>query len=189
MFVGTVEWDMHTNENYDVRIANGGYTVTVFGDVGNNVYAFPLPNQVSHFSNFQLSFDIELVKSVPSAVVGAACRIERAGGDGYVFYIKGDGRYSILKRVNGIDTFLVSRAETEVDFDITDLNRITISCIDDTLAFQVNGETITVVQDSDLVEGWLALIVGSTSETESAIARFDNVRAQTANRTMIPPAP
>ena len=95
-------------------------------------------------------------------------------GDGYAFYISGDGYYTIQKIVGGSYDPLVDWTSSPVINQGNASNHLHIVCDGPNLSFTVNGQLLAETTDSSYTSGDIALAAG-TLEAEPTEIHFDNV--------------
>ena len=106
---------------------------------------------------------------------GVICRY-RDANNFYAFLVSSDGYYGIIKVKDGFYSLLSGR---NMDFNAgivrgRGTNRILGVCSEDELGLFVNGNLLTIVQDSDFAGGRIGLISGSNSSPGTDIL-FDNL--------------
>jgi hypothetical protein len=147
-----------------------------------NTYSY-LPNKT--FENFSVEADVRLAAGPSNGVFGILCRgdaDEKTLRNGYVFAIRADGFYAIMKRTS--PTFWDAIAygkESKAIKPGNVVNHIRADCVGGTLTFSVNGEKLLEKADADFKKGGVGLIVTSQPKSEPLDVRFDNlvVRAVT----------
>ena len=131
------------------------------------------------FSDFALEVEMELVSGSSAYWQSVFCRYNGVG-DSYMFSINANGKYSILKSVEGVATML--RTPTPSSHIRTGLgvtNNIRVECIGNSLTLYVNGFSVAQVSDNTFVAGQVGFSVESTSGEYSEVA-FDNVVIRTS---------
>jgi len=155
-------------ENGKLHIKN--YTASVYP---SGSYIQP------QFSDFALEVEMELVSGSSANWQSVICRYNGVG-DSYMFCINANGKYSILKSVEGVATML--RTPTPSSYIKTGLgvaNNIRVECIGNSLTLYVNGFSVAQVSDNTFVAGQVGFSVESTSGEYSEVA-FDNVVIRTS---------
>ncbi len=105
---------------------------------------------------------------------GVGCRIQ-PNGDGYYFYISGDGYYRIAKSAGGDHQPLVDWTSSGLINQGNSTNRLRVVCDSSHLALSVNGQLLAEAEDFTFSEGDIAFSVG-TFEDDPTEVHFDNVR-------------
>lgn len=126
------------------------------------------------FSDFALEVEMELVGGSSANWQSVVCRYNGVG-DSYMFCINADGKYAILKAVEGVATMLrTPTSSSHIKTGLAVTNNIRVECIGSSLTLYVNGFNVAQVSDNSLVTGSVGLSVESTSGEYSEVA-FDNV--------------
>lgn len=109
---------------------------------------------------------------------GLICRYQNEENF-YVFLVSGDGYYAIGKYQSGSET--VTYLTPDRQYQSSDAinvgvasNELRVSCIGNTLSFEVNGIELISVTDPTFVTGDIGL-AASTLQPGTAIIEFDNV--------------
>jgi hypothetical protein len=141
-----------------------------------NTYSY-LPNKT--FENFSVEADVRLAAGSSNGVFGILCRgdaDEKTLRKGYVFAIRADGVYAIMKRTS--PTFWDAIAygkESKAIKPGNAVNHIRADCADGTLTLYVNGEKLLEKSDADFKKGGIGLIVTTQPKSEPLDVRFDNL--------------
>lgn len=140
-----------------------------------NTYSL-LPKQ--SYDNFSVQVDVRLAAGPADGVFGILCRTEadaQTVHKAYVFAIRGDGFYAILKRTS--PTFWDAIAygkESKAIKPGNAVNHLRADCAGDTLAFYVNGEKLLEKKDGDFKTGGVGFAVTTQPKSEKLEVRFDN---------------
>jgi serine/threonine-protein kinase len=106
---------------------------------------------------------------------GVMCRVQQGtSGDGYAFLVSGDGYYTIQIISKGDYEPLVQWESSDAIRQGNSTNHLRAVCDGTNLAFYVNGELMTEVQDATYATGDIALLAG-TLEAEPTEVHFDNL--------------
>lgn len=122
--------------------------------------------------------DVRLAAGPSNGVFGILCRAEadaQTVHQAYVFAIRGDGFYAILKRTSA--TFWDAIAygkESKAIKPGNALNHLRADCSGDTLTFYVNGEKLLEKKDAAFKTGGVGLAVTTQPKSEALDIRFDN---------------
>jgi len=131
------------------------------------------------FSDFALEVEMELVSGSTATWQSVICRYNGVG-DSYMFCINANGKYSILKAVEGVATMLrTPTPSSHIKTGLGVANNIRVECIGNSLTLYVNGFSVAQVSDDTLVTGTVGFSVESTSGEYSEVA-FDNVVIRTS---------
>lgn len=130
------------------------------------------------FTDFVLDVDTTQVEapSNDNNGYGVIARVQPGPeGDGYAFYISGDGYYTIQKVVGGDYEPLVDWTTSPAINQGNASNHLHIVCDGPNLSLTVNGQFLAETTDNAYASGDIALAAG-TLEAEPTEIRFDNVR-------------
>jgi hypothetical protein len=140
-----------------------------------NTYSL-LPKQ--SFSNCSVEVDVRLAAGPSNGVFGILCRgeaNEQAVQKAYVFAIRPDGFYAILKRTS--PTFWDAIAygkESKAIKPGNAVNHLRADCSGTTLTLYVNGEKLLEKTDTAFKAGQVGLVVTSQPKSDPMDVRFDN---------------
>ena len=140
-----------------------------------NTYSL-LPKQ--SFSNCSVEVDARLAAGPSNGVFGILCRgeaNEQTVQTAYVFAIRADGFYAILKRTS--PTFWDAIAygkESKAIKAGNAVNHLRGVCAGTTLSLYVNGEKLIEKTDADFKAGQVGLAVTSQPKSDPIDVRFDN---------------
>jgi hypothetical protein len=140
-----------------------------------NTYSL-LPKQT--FDNFSVEVDVRLAAGPTNGVFGILCRAEanqQTVQKAYVFAIRADGFYAILKRTS--PTFWDAIAygkESKAIKPGNAVNHLRADCSGETLTLYVNGEKLLEKTDTAFKTGQVGLAVTSQPKSEPMDVRFDN---------------
>jgi len=140
-----------------------------------NTYSL-LPKQ--SFSNCSVEVDARLAAGPSNGVFGILCRgeaNEQTVQTAYVFAIRADGFYAILKRTS--PTFWDAIAygkESKAIKPGTAVNHLRADCSSTTLSLYVNGEKLLEKTDAAFTAGQVGLAVTSQPKSDPMDVRFDN---------------
>ena len=129
------------------------------------------------FDDFVLDVDTTQVEAPANDNngYGVIARVQPGpAGDGYAFYISGDGYYTIQKITGGDYEPLVNWASSPAINQGNATNHLHIVCDGPNLSFTVNGQFLAETTDTTYTSGDLALAAG-TLEAEPTEIHFDNV--------------
>jgi hypothetical protein len=140
-----------------------------------NTYSL-LPKQT--FDNCSVEVDVRLAAGPANGVFGILCRGEanqQTLQKAYVFAIRADGFYAILKRTS--PTFWDAIAygkESKAIKSGNAANHLRADCSGATLTLYVNGEKLLEKTDAAFKTGQVGFAVTSQPKSESMDVRFDN---------------
>ncbi|HEX4629339.1 MAG TPA: family 16 glycoside hydrolase [Chthoniobacterales bacterium] len=140
-----------------------------------NTYSL-LPKQ--SFSNCSVEVDVRLAAGPSNGVFGILCRAEASQQTvqkAYVFAIRADGVYAILKRTS--PTFWDAIAygkESKAIKSGNAVNHLRAVCSGTTLTLFVNGEKLLEKTDADFKTGQVGFAVTTQPKSEPLDVRFDN---------------
>lgn len=140
-----------------------------------NTYSL-LPKQ--SFNNCSVEVDVRLAAGPSNGVFGILCRAEateQTVQKAYVFAIRTDGFYAILKRTS--PTFWDAIAygkESKAIKSGNVVNHLRADCSGGTLTLYVNGEKLLEKTDAAFKAGQVGLAVTTQPKSEPLDVRFDN---------------
>ena len=140
-----------------------------------NTYSL-VPKQT--FDNCSVEADVRLAAGPSNGVFGILCRAEadaQTVHKAYVFAIRGDGFYAILKRTSpSFWDAIAYGKESKAIKPGNAVNRLRADCSGDTLTFYVNGEKLLEKTDAAFKTGGVGLAVTTQPKSETLDVRFDN---------------
>jgi len=140
-----------------------------------NTYSL-VPKQT--FDNCSVEADVRLAAGPSNGVFGILCRAEadaQTVHTAYVFAIRGDGFYAILKRTSpSFWDAIAYGKESKAIKPGNAVNHLRADCSGDTLTFYVNGEKLLEKTDAAFKTGGVGLAVTTQPNSETLDVRFDN---------------
>jgi len=140
-----------------------------------NTYSL-LPKQT--FDNCSIEADVRLAAGPSNGVFGILCRAEadtQTVHKAYVFAIRGDGFYAILKRTSpSFWDAIAYGKESKAIKPGNAVNHLRADCSGDTLTFYVNGEKLLEKTDAAFKTGGVGFAVTTQPKSEPLDVRFDN---------------
>lgn len=140
-----------------------------------NTYSL-LPKQT--FDNCSVEVDVRLAAGPSNGVFGILCRTEadaQTVHKAYVFAIRGDGFYAILKRTSpSFWDAIAYGKESKAIKPGNAVNHLRADCSGDVLTFYVNGEKLLEKTDSAFKTGGVGFAVTTQPKNEPLDVRFDN---------------
>jgi hypothetical protein len=140
-----------------------------------NTYSI-LPKQ--KFDNVSVEVDARLVSGPANGVFGILCRAEadeRTASKAYVFAIRADGVYAILKRTSpSFWDAIAMGSGSKVIKPGNAINHLRADCSGGTLTFFINGEKVLEKADSAFAGGFVGFAVTTQPKSEPLDVRFDN---------------
>jgi hypothetical protein len=135
-----------------------------------------LPKQ--KFDNVSIEVDARLVSGSANGVFGILCRAEADEGTAskaYVFAIRADGVYGILKRTSpSFWDAIAMGSGSKVIKPGNAINHLRADCSGGTLTFYINGEKVLEKADSAFSGGFVGFAVTTQPKSEPLDVRFDN---------------
>jgi hypothetical protein len=167
-------WIVAQTDHGEFGYAEGEYRI-LLNKPDFNTYSI-LPGQ--KFDNVSLEVDARLVSGPTNGVFGLLCRAEadeRTASKAYVFAIRADGVYAILKRTSPTfwDAIAMGRASKAIKPGNA-TNHLRADCSGGKLTFSVNGEKLLEKTDTSFSTGLVGLAVTSQPKSEPVDVRFDN---------------
>jgi hypothetical protein len=140
-----------------------------------NTYAI-LPER--KFTDMSVEVDARLAAGPDNGVFGIICRAEAdedAASKAYVFAIRADGVYAILKRTSPTfwDAIASGKQSSAIKTGKTS-NRLRADCFGSKLTFYVNGEKLLETTDADFKAGQVGVAVTTQPKSAPMDVRFDN---------------
>jgi hypothetical protein len=140
-----------------------------------NTYS-ALPSQ--KFGNVSVEVDVRLAAGPTNGVFGILCRgeaDEQTARKAYIFAIRTDGFYAILKRTSPTfwDAIATGNKANAVKSGNA-VNHLRADCSGGNLTFYVNGEKLLEKTDASFSEGVVGLAVTTQPKSEPMDVRFDN---------------
>lgn len=146
---------------YRMQMAGGGYNWALNAITHRDVVIEVYGSQVSEYAN---------------NAYGVVCRADPAGsGDGYYFYISGDGYWSIRRAQGRTVTPLVEFTQSDAIYQGQSINLIRALCIEDYLALYVNEQFVGEARDDTFSSGVAGFSVAAPEDGDIDVS-FDNLR-------------
>jgi hypothetical protein len=167
-------WTVATRDYAEFAYADGEYRI-LLNKPNFNTYSI-LPRQ--KFDNVSIEVDAHLVSGPGDGVFGILCRAEAdesTASKAYVFAIRPDGVYAILKRTS--PTFWDAIASGNSSSKVLKgkaTNRLRADCAGGKLTFYVNGEKLLEKADVSFSSGLVGFAVTTQPASEPIDVRFDN---------------
>jgi hypothetical protein len=168
------DWIVSKTDYAEFSYADGEYRI-LLNKPDFNTYSI-LPKR--EFDNFSVEVDARLASGPSNGVFGILCRAEaneQTVSKAYVFAIRGDGFYAILKRTS--PTFWDAIAygkESKAIKQGNVSNHLRADCSGNTLTFYVNGEKVLEKTDTAFKAGSVGMAVTTQPKSEPLDVRFDN---------------
>jgi hypothetical protein len=168
-------WIVSKTDYAEFSYADGEYRILLTKPDFNS-YSI-LPKQ--KFDNFSVEVDARLASGPSNGVFGILCRAEaneQTVSKAYVFAIRGDGFYAILKRTT--PTFWDAIAygkESKAIKPGNVSNHLRADCSGNTLTFYINGEKVLEKTDPAFKAGNVGMAVTTQPKSEPLDVRFDNL--------------
>lgn len=165
-------WENYTDSanNVNLRVENGVYHATAGG---GSYYIWGLNSQL----HTDVIIDVEATQQSDFLQngYGVMCRADTSNdGDGYYFFIGGDGYYAVRVVKDQVLTQLVDWKFSDVIRQGRATNKIRAVCLRDYLALYVNDVFLADAYDSSFTSGYAGLSVATTEEGGIDII-FDNL--------------
>jgi hypothetical protein len=168
------DWIVSKTDYAEFSYADGEYRI-LLNKPDFNTYSI-LPKR--EFDNFSVEVDARLASGPSNGVFGILCRAEaneQTVSKAYVFAIREDGFYAILKRTS--PTFWDAIAygkESKAIKQGNVSNHLRADCSGNTLTFYVNGEKVLEKTDTAFKAGSVGMAVTTQPKSEPLDVRFDN---------------
>ncbi|MDQ7028084.1 MAG: hypothetical protein Q9P01_07355 [Anaerolineae bacterium] len=156
-------------------VADGSYAAIVTG----GGYVWTLNNQTH--SDVVIEVTTTKVSPSPQDTYGIICRAHSSNnGMGYYFMIDGNGNFGIRKGDGERVYVLVPWTQSDaINTGQGDENTLRAVCVDDYLAFYINGEFVAESNDSQYIEGLTGVVVATTEERVAIF--YDNLTIREAS--------
>lgn len=162
-------WYVIDADQGEIDFDNGVLEMTSIED---SLYPIILTSEES-YDNVVIQADVTFENGADNNAYGVVCRSSEIGvGRGYQFMISGDGYYAIWLTDSSSYRFAADWERSSA-ININSTNQITAVCIDDYIAFYVNG-TLLVDVYNDVYQGGTVGLTVFTFEEDSEISA-DNV--------------
>ena len=146
---------------YRMRMAGGGYNWALNAQMHSDVVIEVYASQLSDYAN---------------NAYGVVCRADPAGsGDGYYFYISGDGYWTIRRAQGRTVTPLIDFSESAAIYQGQSINLIRALCIEDYFALYINDQFVGEVRDRNFSSGVAGFSVAVPDDGDIDVS-FDNLR-------------
>jgi 3-keto-disaccharide hydrolase len=167
-------WTIAKTDYAEFSYMDGEYRI-LLSKPDFNTYSI-LPKQ--KFDNASFEVDARLVSGPANGVFGILCRAEadeRTASKAYIFAIRADGFYAILKRTSL--TFwdaIATGSGSKVIKPGNSTNHLRADCSGGKLTFYINGEKALEKADSAFSGGFVGFAVTTQPKSEPLDVRFDN---------------
>ena len=150
-------------DRYSFKVKTPGYTYVI------------LPSKQESYTDFGLQVDVEQVGGPNYSLHGVAFRY-KDNTHYYLFAIRGDGYYTILKNDDGFQ-YLVDWTKSE-HINATGGNALILSAVGSRIRILINNEEMgTGIIDDSYLSGSIGLVVGTFPDEQGApVIYFDNVK-------------
>jgi len=167
-------WTVSKTDYAEFSYADGEYRI-LLNKPDFNTYSI-LPKQ--KFDNFSAEVDARLAAGPSNGVFGILCRAEaneQTASKAYVFAIRADGFYAILKRTSPTFWDAIAYGKDSKAIKPGNVsNHLRADCSDSTLTFYVNGEKLLEKTDPAFKAGLVGMAVSTQPKSEAMDVRFDN---------------
>jgi len=170
-FSHSYDWEQYSNEDQhvDFRIEDGAFRAHAW----DNGFIWAL-NSEAH-TNVVIQADTRQLSTYSNNAYGLMCRAAPTNnGDGYYFFISGDGNYTIRRGATDMIRGLIKWEPASAIQQGQAINRIRIVCVDDYLALYVNGEFVAELHDDRYQRGF-AGITAAVPEGGDVDVEFDDL--------------
>jgi len=164
-------WEAYSDPSrqIDLRVVDGVYRI----EAHDEVFMWGLNAQIH--TDVVIEVEAEQLSTYSDNAYGVMCRADPAAdGDGYYFFISGDGYYTIRRGAGGEVTPLIPWTPSAAIHQGQARNRIRAVCIQDYLALYVNDQFVDETHDHLYGSGVAGLTAG-VSAGGDVVATFDNL--------------
>jgi len=130
------------------------------------------------FDDFTYEVDVRRTQGSLLHAQGMVFRWGDTGENGYVFHMGANGKYLILKVINGSYTFLIpSWTDSDaIDQGYDVWNTLKVVCSGTTMEFYINDTLVESLVDSEFYSGRVGVKALDAGSTPANIMHFDNAR-------------
>ncbi|MBE0688816.1 MAG: hypothetical protein IH587_01685 [Anaerolineae bacterium] len=170
-FSNSFVWETYSDpaRQIDLRVVDGAYRI----EAHDEVFMWGLNAQIH--TDVVMEVEAEQLSSYSDNAYGVMCRADPAAdGDGYYFFISGDGYYTIRRGAGDEVTPLIQWTASSTIRHGQQRNRIRVVCIQDYLALYVNDQFVDETHDRRYGSGVAGFAAGVSAGGE-VVASFDNL--------------
>lgn len=153
-FDAAYEWENYANadQKVDFGVEDGEYRARAWD--GGFTWAL---NAEQH-TDVAIQVDVRQLSDYANNAFGLMCRASPTNnGNGYFFFISGDGTYTIRRGAAREVDYLIPWTHTDAIQQGRSINRLRIICVEDYLALYVNGKFVAEVRDGRYQRGYAGL--------------------------------
>lgn len=153
-FDAAYEWENYANaaQKVDFGIEDGEYHARAW-DGG-----FTWVLNAEQHTDVVIQADVRQLSDYANNAFGLMCRASPTNnGNGYFFFISGDGTYTIRRGAATEVQYLIPWTHTDAIQQGRSINRIRILCVEDYLALYVNGKFVAETRDDRYLRGYAGL--------------------------------
>lgn len=175
-FDSTLDWEAYSDPSLGVAgaVREGVYQI----DIEDGGFMWALHDRIE--SDVVVEVETAQLSDYEDNAYGVMCRADpSANGNGYYFFISGNGYYSIRRGVGREVRDLIPFTYTGVIRQDKDFNRLRVVCVGDYLALFVNGVLVDEVRDDRYRTGTVGL-TAAVPDGGDVLVTFDNVLIFTA---------
>lgn len=175
-FESTLDWEAYQDPSIGVT---GAVVDNVYRmEVQDGGFIWALGSRIS--SDVIVEVETEQLSEYEDNAYGVMCRADpSANGNGYYFFISGNGYYSIRRGVGREVGDLIPFSYSDAIRQGRDYNRIRVVCLDDYLALFVNGVFLAEVHDDRYGAGIVGL-TAAVPDDGDLLVTFDDLLVFTA---------
>lgn len=170
-FESSLDWESYSDPSLGVAgaVADGVYRI----DIDDGGFMWALHDRIE--SNVVVEVETAQLSDYTDNAYGVMCRADpSANGNGYYFFISGDGYYSIRRGVGREVRDLVPFTYSDAIRQDKDYNRVRAVCVGDYLALFVNGVLLDEARDNLYGTGTVGLTAAVPDGGDVSVT-FDNV--------------
>ncbi len=153
-FDAAYEWENYANAEQKVEfgVQDGEYRTRAWD--GGFTWAL---NAEEH-SDVVIQADARQLSDYADNAFGLMCRAAPTNnGNGYFFFISGDGHYTIRRGAADEVNYLIPWTRTDAIQQGRSINRMRIVCVEDYLALYVNGQFVAETRDDRYLHGYAGI--------------------------------
>ncbi len=163
-------WGVGTDVDSAVEYVNGGLQFLVFS---TNLIVYSGPNDTT-YKNVYMEVDVQNDSADPNAAFGIICNQQFMDDEFYYAYITPDGEYGIFASQFIEDDIQLASGQSDLIPQNASSYHIALDCGNGVLTLYVNGQQVASAEDTQYVEGTIALFASTDEEPSGANVTFDN---------------
>ena len=157
-FRSDVVWFESNSDAFSFELTADGYLLTV-----NFINGAIISVRSQDYAGVRVQAEAAVVAGPPDGYWGVACR-QQDPENYYGFVLFGDGRYGILRNLNGEISFLSEGTPPAGLVAPGGVNRVAGACVGDRLTLFVNGQQTAETTDTSFASGNIGILAGTRTQ-------------------------